>query len=155
MASDAPEPAAAIPANAVAKKRMPRRRKKKMIIAIVAVVAALVVVFWGWSTTGARNYLQVGTLVDAASGGSVPDEYLNRTIEVQGKIVGWSGDTGDLNFSLADRGNSNKTIRVTLVGALPGEFENLKNAVVKGQLDQTLPLRLVASEVTLGCAARY
>lgn len=155
MASEAAAGASSGPESSDTKKPMPRRRKKKMLIAIAVIAMALIVVFWGWSSTGAKNYLQVHTLVDAASGGEVPEEYFNRTLEVQGVIVGWAGGLSDLNFSLADKSVSSKTIAVILVGTLPGEFENGKTAVVKGLLDQTLPLRLVASEITLGCASRY
>jgi cytochrome c-type biogenesis protein CcmE len=124
-----------------------------MLVVIVIAVAA-VVVLWGWSATGAKDYLQVSTLVDDSSGGSIPAKYLNKSIEVQGVVVGWEGYS-DMNFSLADKSDSIKTIQVELVGALPSEFANGKTAVVKGDLEGSLPLKIVASEITIGCASRY
>lgn len=140
---------------APASRPMPRRRKKKLIFAVIVVAVAAIVVLWGWSATGAKNYLQVSTLVDGSSGGSIPSAYLNTTIEVQGVIVNWAGGASDLDFSLADKSDATKVMSVILVGTLPAEFANGKTAVVKGELEQDLPLRLAAVEVTLGCASRY
>lgn len=125
-----------------------------MIVAVGVIAVALVVVFWGWSSTGAKSFLQVGTLVDASSTGGM-DQYLNKTVEVQGVIIDWSGGAGDLNFSLADKAEPNKTLAVTLMGTLPAEFANGKTAAVKGELGHSLPLMLSATEITLGCASKY
>lgn len=135
-------------------KRMSKRRQRKMLIAIGIIVVALVVVFWGWSSTGAKSFTQVSALTDAASGGTAA-QYMNRTLEVQGVITGWGGGASDLSFTLADKAEPNKTIAVTLVGTLPAEFANGKTAVVKGELDDSLPLTLSATEITLGCASKY
>src|SRR5512136_1842126 len=98
-------------------RRMSKRRQRKMLIAIVIIAVALVVVFWGWSSTGAKSYTQVSALTDAASSGTVA-QYMNRPLEVQGVITGWDGGASDLNFTLADKAEPNKTIAVTLVGTL-------------------------------------
>ena len=153
MPSEPEKPASA--ETAPPRKPMPRRRKKKLMLAAVVIAVAAIIVVWGWSSTGAKNYLQVSILVEEASGGSVPVDYTNRTIEVQGVIVDWAGGAGDLNFSLADKTDATKVISVILVGTLPAEFANGKTAVVSGELEQDLPLRLTATEVTLGCASRY
>ena len=154
MASEPPEQAAPQQPEP-ARRPLPRRRKKKLLIAVVVIAVAAIVVLWGWSATGAKNYLQVSTIVDGSAGGSIPPTYLNRTIEVQGVVVSWNGNSGDLDFSLADKSDPTKVIAVTLQGTLPAEFANGKTAVVKGELEQALPLRLMATEVTLGCASRY
>ncbi len=135
-------------------KPIPRRRKKKLIIAFGVVAVALIIIFWGWSSTGAKSYLQVGTLVDSSAGGTLAP-YMNKSLEVQGVITGWDGGPGDLHFELADQASPVKTIEVNLSGALPAEFANGKTAVVKGQIEGTSPLELVGTGVTLGCASRY
>lgn len=132
-----------------------RRRKRKIMIVVVVVAAALLLVLWGWSSTGAREYLQVGTLCEESSGGSIPNKYLGTVLEVQGIITGWGGQPSNVTFQLADMTNASLTIDVRLAGTLPEGFENGKTAVVKGLLDDALPLTLAASEVTLGCASRY
>ncbi len=154
MASEGSAPKNEPSEPAPSQRPMSRRRQRKMLIAIGVIAVALVVVFWGWSSTGTKNYLQVGTLAGASSGGGL-SQYLNQTLEVQGVITGWSGGAGDLNFSLADRVDPNQTIGVVLTGALPAEFSNGKTAVVKGTLEESLPLVLSATEVTLGCASKY
>lgn len=143
-----PKPASSGP------KPMSRRKKRKLMIAIAVIAISLIIVFWGWSSTGAKNYLQAGALVDASSAGGI-SHYLNRSLEVQGVVTGWSGGAGDLSFELADKSNPNKTIDVDLTGALPAEFANGKTAVVKGEIADTDPLMLSATEITLGCASRY
>ncbi len=142
------------PKPAATSRPMTRRRKRKLMLVAMVVVIAAIVVLWGWSATGAKDYLQVSSIVDDSSGGTVPAKYLNKTIEVQGLIVNWSG-IGDLNFSLADKSDSLKSIMVELVGSLPSEFANGKTAVVKGELGTNLPLILTGTEVTMGCASRY
>ncbi len=151
MASE--EPIASAPAAAVPKP-MSRRKKRKLVIAIGVIAVALIIVFWGWSSTGAKDYLQVSTLVDASSGGNLTS-YLNRTLEVQGVITGWEGNASDLHFQLADKTNALKTIDVNLTGALPAEFANGKTAVVKGEIGDASSIELSATEVTMGCASKY
>ena len=135
-------------------KRMSKRRQRKLLVTVCIIVVALVVVLWGWSSTGAKNYTQVRAVVDASSGGTLT-QYINRTLEVQGVITGWAGGASDLNFILADKTEPNKTISVILAGTLPAEFANGKTAVVKGELEDSIPLTLHATEITLGCASRY
>lgn len=135
-------------------KPMSRRKKRKLIVAIGVIAVALIVVFWGWSSTGAKDYLQVGALVDASSGGTI-SSYLGRSLEVQGVITGWAGGAGDLHFELADKIDPSKTLEVNLSGALPAEFANGKTAVVKGEIENASPLELTATEITLGCASKY
>jgi cytochrome c-type biogenesis protein CcmE len=135
-------------------KPMSRRRKRKLVVAIVVIAVALIIVFWGWSSTGAKDFLQVGTLVDASAGGTL-STYLNRSLEVQGVVTGWAGGAGDLHFQLADKTDASKTIDVDLAGALPAEFANGKTAVVKGEIGNTSPIELSAAEITIGCASKY
>jgi cytochrome c-type biogenesis protein CcmE len=154
MASEESAPKSEPTKSAPSQRPMSRLKRKKMLIAIGVIAVALVVVFWGWSSTGAKDYLQVGTLAAASSGGGLT-QYMNQTLEVQGVITGWSGGPGDLNFSLADRVNPNQTIEVHLTGALPAEFSNGKTAVVKGIIEGSQPVVFSATEVTLGCASKY
>lgn len=137
-----------------APKPMSRRKKRKLIIALGVIAVALIVVFWGWSSTGAKDYLQVGALVDASAGGTI-SSYLGRSLEVQGVITGWAGGAGDLHFELADKADPSKTLEVNLSGELPAEFANGKTAVVKGEIESASPLELSATEITLGCASKY
>ncbi len=130
---------------------MPKRTKKKLVIVSVAVVAAAVILFWGWSSNG-QVYLDVATLVDESSDG-VPNKYAGETLEVRGVVSGWSG-ADDLEFILVDQLDANKTISVTMSGAYPEGFENLKPVVVTGELSPELPLSLNATDVTVSCSSK-
>lgn len=154
MASQATESETGAKPPTEARKPMSKRKKRKLMIVIGVIAVALVIVFWGWSSTGAKDYLQVSTLVDAPSDGTM-SKYLNRTLEVQGVIAGWAGGAGDLTFELADKTYPDETIHVNLTGALPAEFANGKTAVVKGELTSTSPIEISATEITLGCASKY
>ena len=127
---------------------MSRRRKRKLVIVSFVIIAAAVFVLWGWSSTG-------GSFVSVASVTSDPGHYAGRTIEVQGVVSGWSGDPSDMDFELVDSDNSACHVSVVMSGALPAGFENGKSVVVKGSVDTMPMMRIVASEITVGCASKY
>lgn len=130
-----------------------RRRRKKLILVGIVVVVAVVILFWGWSSTG-REYMSVGALVDQSAEG-VPTKYAGKLVEVKGVVAGWDGTAEDLSFALVDEKDPNKSVEVTVNGTLPAGFENGKTVVVKGVLSPDLPLRIAASEITVGCASKY
>jgi len=121
------------------------------LVAVVVIAVALVVIIWGWSSTGG-SFVDVSAIVDA-SATTVPDKYLGK-IDVRGVVNEWSGGS-DLDFKLVDTNDAGKSIDITMAGTLPEGFENGKTVVAKGNLDETLPLHLTASEITVGCASKY
>jgi len=135
---------------------MSRRRKRRLILALVVIAAVLVIIFWGWSATG-RAFLGVDSLVqdiNSTDPPSVPAKYQGKSIEVQGVVKDWSGGTS-LEFTLADKLNVSKTIDVQMHGTMPEGFDNGKTVVVKCTLDDSSPLTLQATAVTVGCASKY
>ena len=136
-----------------AKRPMSRRQKRKLVLAGLVIVVAAVIVLWGWSSTG-RTYLGIASLVDQSQT-SVPQQYVNKTIEIQGIVVEWSGSVTDTTFKLVDRVDANKSVEVVMIGAFPSGFDNGKTVVAKGQLSDSLPLTLTATEMTVGCASKY
>ncbi|HEX9907195.1 MAG TPA: cytochrome c maturation protein CcmE [Thermoplasmata archaeon] len=143
------------PESPVEPKRSTSRKRKRLVIVLVIVVAALAIIFWGWSSTGV-GYVDVGVLYDKAeTAHAVPDEYLNGTIELRGVVEGWDGSVQDLEFRLVDDDNSFKSVEITLNGTYPAGFANSKSIAATGELQSTMPLRLVASELTIGCSSKY
>lgn len=135
---------------------MSRRRRRKLILSLVVIAAVLVILFWGWSATG-REYLGVSSLlqdINSTDPPSVPAKYQGRSIEVQGVVRDWSGGSS-LEFTLVDRADANKTIDVHMQGTMPEGFDNGKTVVVKCALDDSSPLTLRATGVTVGCASKY
>lgn len=141
------------PAQAQPSRRMSKRTKKKLLVATVLVVAAVVLLFWGWSSAG-RDYMTVRELVDQSADG-IPAKYAGKPVEIRGKVTSWSGSPDDSSFTLVDDVDPSKTIGVTMNGSLPEGFENLVPVVVKGVLASDPPLRITASEITVGCASKY
>ena len=132
---------------------MSRRQKRKLMVVVIVVAVAAVVVFWGWDSTG-RSYLGIASLVDESQT-SVPQQYVNKTIELQGVVSDWSGSVTDTSFKLVDKVNATKSIEVVMAGTFPAGFDNGKTVVAKGHLNDSLPLVLTATEMTVGCASKY
>ena len=156
MESETPPPSPEQPTPA--KRPMPRLRKKKLLIAVAVIAIALVVLFWGWSASG-RFYITVRALVDDADeAGMVPEKYLDGKIEVLGLVTGWYNMTGDpdlSNFTLVDTEDVNKSVSVTMLGTFPAGFGNNTRVIVKGDLEPSLPLRIVAISITVSCPSKY
>jgi len=131
---------------------MSRRQKRKLLVAGLVIAVAIVVVFWGWNSTG--NYLAIASLV-SESQSAVPAKYLDRTIEIQGIVSDWSGAVTDTAFKLVDREDATKSIDVVMTGTFPSGFDNGKTVVAKGRLSDTLPLKLTATELSVGCTSKY
>ncbi len=135
------------------KRPMSRRQKRKLMLAGLVIAIAAIIVLWGWNSTG-RSYLGIASLVDESQT-SVPQEYLNKTIEIQGVVTQWSGTVTDAGFKLVDKIDASKSIDVVMSGAFPAGFDNGKTVVAKGILGNALPLTLTATELTVGCASKY
>lgn len=135
----------------VPRRSMSSRRKKKLAIALIIIVVALVVILWGWSSTGG-SFVDVSTIVDA-SAVSVPEKYLGK-MDIRGIVSDWSGGAS-LDFVLLDSESPTKSISVSVTGTIPEGFENGKTVVAKGYLDESLPLRMTVTEITVGCASKY
>ncbi len=146
MSSDAPSPQPT-------KRPMSRRQKRKLMLVVVVVAVAAVIVLWGWDSTG-RSYLGIASLV-SESQTAIPQQYMNRTIEIQGVVSDWSGTVSDTSFKLMDKVDPAKSIEIVMVGAFPSGFDNGKTVVAKGELGQSLPLVFNAAEITVGCASKY
>src|SRR4030065_845336 len=130
---------------------MSSRRKKRLVIAVVVIVVALVVILWGWSTTGG-SFVDVSRIVDSSTT-SVPEKYLGKS-DLRGVVSDWDGGT-DLDFELVDTEDATKSIGITMTGTMPEGFETGKTVVAKGYLDESLPLHLTATEITVGGASQY
>lgn len=152
MASEPPaEPSAEMP---TAPRPMSRRRKRKLIVAVLVIAAALIVIFWGWSSTG-RSFLGVGALVDQSNDtnpSAVPEKYAGKAIEIQGDVDSWFGGP---DFVLVDGADPAKSVAVHMLGTFPEGFEIGKTVVVKGTLNATMPLTIMATGITVGCASKY
>jgi cytochrome c-type biogenesis protein CcmE len=132
-----------------------RRRQKRMIIALLVIAVAAVVIFWGWSSTGG-DFLSVASIVEETqTTGSVPDQYVGVVVEVRGIISDWNGSASDREFRLYDESEDSIFINVTLTGIFPEGFNNSKSSVVKGQFEDSMPLRLIASDISIGCSSKY
>lgn len=142
----------------VAKKPMPKARRNKIILALAVIAVAMVILVWGWSSQG-RYYITVSTLVDDVEAeGAIPAKYLDGSIEVMGLVTGWYNDTDSpsfRNFTLVDLDDVNKSVEVTMLGAFPPGFANNVRVIVKGELDSTLPLRIMGISVTVSCPSKY
>ncbi|OGS44089.1 MAG: hypothetical protein A3K76_00655 [Euryarchaeota archaeon RBG_13_57_23] len=136
---------------AVQPRPMSARRKRKLAVAAVVIAVALIVIVWGWSTTGG-SFVDVSQIVDS-SAASVPEKYLGK-IDIRGVVSEWSGGTA-LEFDLVDTEDATKSISITMTGTMPEGFENGKTVVAKGYLDESLPLHMTATEITVGCASKY
>jgi len=136
-----------------AKRPMSRRQKRKLVISVLVIAIAAVVVFWGWNSTG-KSYPGIASLV-SESQSSVPSKYFNKTIELQGIVADWSGSVNDTDFKLVDKADATKSIDVNMMGIYPADFDNGKTIVAKGELASSLPLRLSASAITIGCSSKY
>lgn len=132
-------------------RKMSVRRRRKLLIAVIVVVVALVVIIWGWSSTGG-SFVDVSTIVDASTT-AVPAKYLGK-IDVRGVVSDWSGSS-DLEFKLVDGADSSKSIAITLTGSFPEGFEVGKTVVATGSLDDSLPLHMNATGITVGCSSKY
>lgn len=130
---------------------MSARRKKKLVVATIVIAVALVVIIWGWSSTGG-SFVEVSLIVDSSST-SVPEKYLGK-LDLRGVVSEWSGGA-DLEFVLLDAEDSSKSISITVSGTIPEGFENGKTVVAKGYLDESLPLHMNATEITVGCSSKY
>lgn len=127
---------------------MSRRRKRKLVIVSLVVIAALAFVFWGWSSTG-------GSFVSVSSVTADPGHYVGDTVEVQGIVSGWSGDPADMHFKLVDKANASFVVDVNMSGTFPAGFENGKTVVVKGVVEDTPSVRILATGISVGCASKY
>lgn len=141
------------PSTEPTKRPMSRRRKRKLVLAGLVIVVAAVIVLWGWNSAG-RSFTGIATLVNESQT-SIPQKYINRTIEIQGIVSGWSGSVTDAGFQLVDKVDGTKSIEVVMTGTFPAGFDNGKTVVAKGQLSASLPLTFTATELTVGCASKY
>jgi len=128
------------------RKSKKRRLGKKAVALIVIAVIGLVLVVGLWGMWGGTGYLTVGD-VTANQG-----KYLDKYVEVRGTVQTGSLDTGNSTFNLTEKSSE---LRVNYTGALPSNFEEGKDVVIKGTLRSNGGLVLVAKEITVGCASKY
>jgi len=130
------------------------RKKKKLMIAVIAIIVAVVIIYLGWSSTGGRNYISVAEIVDdEANIANNVSKYQEDVIEVKGRVIDYTA--GELEFTLVDEVDVNKTIAIIFSGTIPDNFENGKTVAVKGQLRDNTPITLDATAITIGCASKY
>jgi len=121
-------------------KRRLSKKKRNLIIVVVVISVALIVGLWGLSPS---NYLTVGDVVNH------PEIYIDKTIEVKGAVENWNSNAK--TFNLSD-GVSTLTVVYTI---LPEGFNNGKDVVVKGTLENDGGLVMNSMDVQVGCPSKY
>jgi cytochrome c-type biogenesis protein CcmE len=127
----------------------PKKRRRlgtavKVVMAVGVISAVLAVGLWGmWGGTG---YLTVGDVL-----GNV-GKYMDKYIEVRGTVKSLSLDSINKTFVLTDK---SAELKVNYTGALPSNFEEGKDVVVKGTLRSGGGIFVVAKEIVVGCASKY
>jgi cytochrome c-type biogenesis protein CcmE len=126
--------------------------KKKLILKVVvvfAVIAILVVIFL--SAAPADPYDTVDQVL------ADPSKYEGKEIEVRGTVEAWL----PLNstFNLVGFSGDNQTYIVVSYNAVPSQFANGKNVVVKGLFHNNGSSYQIdvgdANDILVGCSSRY
>jgi cytochrome c-type biogenesis protein CcmE len=122
-------------------------RLGKILPAIIGIVVIVLVLVAGtWGMWGGTDYPSVKDVLGDQG------KYLNKYVEVRGTVKLQSLDVNNTTFVLSE-GSSD--IRVNYTGALPANFEEGKDVVVKGTLRNLGGLVLVSKEIVVGCASKY
>lgn len=140
-----PESKSAGPAEAP--KPAKKLRLGKLMPALIAVVViALVLVVGTWGMWGGSDYPSVKDVV------SDKGRYLDKYLEMRGTVKLLSLDVNNTTFVLYEGASE---LRVNYTGALPQNFEEGKDVVVKGTMRNENGLVIKAKEIVVGCASKY
>ncbi len=122
-------------------------RLGKALPALIAIaVIAIVIVVGTWGMWGGTDYPSVKDITsDQAS-------YIGKYVEVRGTVKLQSLDVNNTTFTLFE---GQSELRVNYTGALPANFEEGKDVVVKGTLRRDDGLVLTSREIVVGCASKY
>ena len=124
-----------------------KRRLGRLLPAIIAIaVIAVTLVIGTWGMWGGTDYPSVQDVTSDQA------RYLNKYVEVRGTVKLQSLDVNNTTFILSE-GQSD--LRVNYTGALPANFEEGKDVVVKGTLRKEGMLVLLSKEIVVGCASKY
>lgn len=122
-------------------------RLGKLLPALIAIVVIVLVIVVGtWGMWGGTDYPSVKDVLGDQG------KYLNKYVEVRGTVKLLSLDVNNTTFVLSE-GSSD--LRVNYTGALPANFEEGKDVVVKGTLRKETALVLFAKDIVVGCASKY
>lgn len=121
------------------------KKKTRAIVVAVIIIATLGFVAYGMSTLFVDPYLSVDTVVQN------PSAYMNRQIQVKGKLVAGSLSITASNVTLQMYGDHD-TITVLVTGVCPS-LQDDQDLVAIGQL-QNASL-IIASEILAQCPSKY
>lgn len=127
------------PEVSISKRKVTKRQKRLLFVSLV-IIMALIIGLWG---TTSLDYLTVSDVVIH------PELYTNKTIAVMGTVDDWNSSAK--SFNLSD--NTNK-IAVSYI-ILPEGFNNGKDIVVMGVLEENNGFDIKAKEIIVGCPSRY
>ncbi|UCE73752.1 MAG: cytochrome c maturation protein CcmE [Methanomassiliicoccales archaeon] len=128
------------------KKRKGLSSKRNKVLIVVAIISvALIIVLWG---AAPGDYLTMEEVVENS------DSYIGKEVEVIGKVGNW---TGGQNFTLVGRDNESVEMFVVHEKALPDGFEEGKDVVVKGKLENVDGVLTFRSNhpIQVGCPSKY
>lgn len=121
------------------------------LVIIIAIIAAAAL-----SVENQPDYVSVEQAVTS------PDKYMDHEVQVYGIVEQWNPSGSDHRFDLNDTESSHEQFYILTVDAnavpAPSSFGEHKGATVTGRLvfdDDTGQLKLVASELRVGCPSKY
>jgi cytochrome c-type biogenesis protein CcmE len=126
--------------------------KKKLVLKVVvvfAVIAILVIIFL--SAAPADPYDTVDKIM------SDPTKYEGTEVEVRGEVETWN--PAESSFNLAGYSEENPTYIVITYNAVPSQFANGKDVVVKGVFHHNGSAYQIdvvdVDDILVGCSSRY
>lgn len=126
------------------KKKRKFGKKIYIIIGVIIIVVVLIIGFWG--VHGGESYPTVSDVLKDVN------KYLNKDVEVKGKVKKDSIDPMNRTFILTD---GDKDLKINYTDILPSNFEEEKEVVIRGKLFQRTELILEAEEIIVGCPSKY
>jgi cytochrome c-type biogenesis protein CcmE len=121
------------------------KKKTRAIVVAAIIIGTLGFVAYGMTTLFVDPYLSVDSVVQN------PTAYMNRQIQVKGKLVAGSLSITSSNVTLQMYGDQ-YTITVEVTGVVPSLQDN-QDLVAIGQL-QSAHL-IIASEILAQCPSKY
>jgi cytochrome c-type biogenesis protein CcmE len=125
-------------------KKLKLTKRNKIIIAVIIILAAVGICVWGMIPP---EFLTVSEVMDN------PNKYKGKEIEVKGTVANLNATGPVKTFDLTD---GKSVMHVEYEGALPSEFKEGKDVVVKGKLEaRGEEWVFKATEITVGCPSKF